>query len=134
MPRAPQSMALLAGRPRAKRRVFSSRMVAGAVDAVQQGDNRRVRRGAPAPAYAAAARMVRVPDEGVGAVQRQGGRGGGGDAVQRIGDAAQGGVQRVIVRGGHGGRLTVGGRKLWSARFYRKRFYRNPEPRPACPL
>ena len=97
MPRAPHSIALLAGRPDANRMVFSSSKRLLSFHALQQPDRdaRDVRhRGEPG--------RGRVPDESVGGAEVGPGGGGGGKAFERVGDAAeQGGVVR-----GHGSRIT----------------------------
>ena len=63
MPRAPHSSALLAGRPSAKRSVFSIRMSRIAVDALEQARSTRLTRGTGASA------SIRMPDKGVGGAE-----------------------------------------------------------------
>ena len=84
MPRAPHSMALLAGRPRAKRSVFSSRMCfcrstplqQADLDAGNLGHRREVRRRG-------------VPDEGIRRVEVDRRRRRRRQPLQRLGDAGE---------------------------------------------
>ena len=84
MPRAPHSSALLAGSPRAKRRVLSTSEIAHPVDAAQQRDvdavDARDRRERAA---------VGAPDEGVGGGEIGRGSRGGREPLQRVGDAGE---------------------------------------------
>ena len=76
MPRAPQSSALLAGRPRAKRVGVVDENVADAVDALSRPMSTRLTRGT------GCAVVVGAPDEGVGGLEI--GRLGGGFGGQSV--------------------------------------------------
>ncbi len=94
MPRAPHSMALLAGRPRAKRSVFSTRIVFWRSTPCSSPISTRETLGTGREMP-----LLRMPDEGVRAVEVERRRRGGRQPVQRVGDAGEQGVRRLVHQG-----------------------------------
>ena len=119
MPRAPHSSALLAGRPRAKRRGVLQELLGGAVDALQQAERLAVdvrHRQEALPAWPATRTLPQPRNRAWRAA-------GGSDALQGGGEPVQAGQDVLFVthcrRGSHGQEIRGG--RLIRPRFYRRR-------------
>ena len=110
MPRAPHSMALLAGRPRAKRSVFSTRMAFCRSTPFSRPMSTRETLGTGARCGGDG-----MPDESIGRVRST--RAGGGGASRSSASAMRvsSAIDVIHAGGAFTDSLTKGGRKLWSA-------------------